>query len=179
MKSFEKSKENELAALPVKSEPNLGFLTKSLPHSIVTKLGKNSWRVSWQRTMEQLQAIFSPSRLAYRSDPAFYEDPWLTLLRSEVEVEGVLYTVVLECTFSEADDAALSPFLNIAATFGMASGRSRFPIQSTLQWGTYNRTIRISEEGRARFPDIPFIVIFDNENKNINAGLNLTVEPAM
>jgi len=135
-----------------------------------------NWHISWLRTIDQLRTIFSPSRLAYRSDPNLYEDPWFMLLRSDVEVEGVSYSVLLECTFSEEDKEALTPFLNVAVTVERTSVQARFPIRSSLQWGIYKESIQITEEGRVRFPDIPLPAIFDKENKNVSAELDLIIE---
>lgn len=178
IESIEVATQNKSIALPDVSNLKLGFLAKLATKPTITKV-REKWRVIWQRTIEQLQVILSPSQLAYRSDTISFEDPWFTLMRSEIEVEEAIYTIALECTLSEQDNSALSPLLNLAVTLGMADTRTRFPVLSTLQWGTYHQTISIQGEGRARFPDIPFSTIFDSKNENITAELKLTIEPAM
>lgn len=177
LESIEEAKQDQSISLPAAPRGKLVFLTNLSADPTITKM-RDKWRIIWQRTIEQLQAVLAPSQLAYRSDPITFEDPWFTLMRSETEVEGAIYTIALECTLSEHDNSALSPLLNIAVTLKMADTQTRFPVLSTLQWGTYNQTINILEEGRARFPDIPFSMIFDRSNENIAAELNLIIEPA-
>ena len=176
VESIEDEKEKGLTVLPEMPKANLTFLTDLPPKSIVARLDENRFRINWQRTVEQLQAIFSPPELAYRSDPSLFEDPWFTLIREEIEVGEALYTVALECTLAGDTDEALSAFLNIAVTLETTTGQSYFPIQATLQWGAYDENLSITEEGRARFPDIPFISIFDNEYQSVKSDLNLTLD---
>jgi hypothetical protein len=178
LESIESSEDKELISSPSKSSKKLSFLKEWEPQATIAKLG-NKWRASWQQRIEQLQSIISLVQLATRSDPMIYEDPWITILRSETEIEKVKYTIFLECTLSKKDEEALSPFLNVAVTLGTDPKPSYFPIRSTLQWGTYEETIDILEEGRAKFPDIPFKLIFDEEIKHINAELRLTIESGM
>ncbi len=178
MESIELEEINELVVMPGPSSPNLGFLTNKPAQPTLSKLD-DKWQISWLRTIDQLRSIFSPVKLAYRSDPAMFEDPWFTLLRDEIEVNGIMYSVVLECTFSEDEETALSPFLNIAVTVGATKGRPHFPVQTSLQWGAYDESLQIHKEGRAKFPDIPFKAVFDKEKENIKAELNLTIRPPL
>ncbi len=176
LESIELSEKKELISSTSKSATKLSFLKALEPQPIIAELD-NKWRASWQQTIEQLQFIISPTQLATRSHSMIYEDPWITILRSEAEIEEVIYTIFLECTLSKNDEEALSPYLNVAVTLGTAPKPSYFPIRSTLHWGTYEEVIEILEEGRAKFPDIPFKVIFDEEIEHINVGLSLTIEP--
>lgn len=153
------------------------FLTASSSKPVMARLG-DQWRIGWQRTVEQLQSVFSLSELAYRSDPDVVEDSWFVLLRDEVEIDGLLYAVTLECTFAGEDTEALVPFLNMAVTVGIDAGikQPQFPIRTSLQWGSYKETLQITEEGRTRFPNISLPVLFDKENEHVTAELNLTIE---
>ena len=178
LESIELAEKAELINLPEVPNSKLDFLTAPSLQPIITKR-KDKWQISWQRTIDQLQALFSPAQLVYRSDPTLYDDPWFTLLRGEVEIDGTLYAIALECTLSENDQESLSPFLKIAVTVESTTEEPQFPIQTSLQWGQYNGALRILEEGRARFPDIPFTMIFDEDNKNIIAELNLILEPVI
>jgi len=155
---------------------DLNFLTEQSSQPVIARL-QNHWMIRWQRTIDFLQAKFSPFQPAYRVDLTLSEDLWLILLREEIEIQDLLYTIVLECTFSEENEETLSPFLNVAVTIGGPTKQSPFPIQASLEWGTYKETLRINEEGRARFPDIPFQTIFDEEQKSITAELHLTLHP--
>jgi hypothetical protein len=140
------------------------------------KLGADKWRVIWRQSIEQLQSAFSPPELAYRSDPSLFEDPWITLLRGDIEVAGSLYTVMLDCSLAEETDAALAVSFNLAVTLETPVNLPQSPLEATLQWGVYNETLIISEEGRTRFPDIPLPTILDEEQQNVKAELSLTLE---
>jgi hypothetical protein len=168
--------ENEYASWPEFARPSLAFLSNQKPKSIVERFGKNQWRVTLQQSIEQLQAIFSPPELAYRSDPSLYEDPWLTLLRGEIEVAGCLYTILLECSLAEEIDDALALSLNIAVTLEAATDLPQTPLYATLQWGSYDESLPISEEGRTRFPYVSLPAILDEDQQKVKADLYLILE---
>ena len=104
------------------------------------------------------------------------DDPWLLLLQGETEVNEILYSVQLECTFSEITDNAFSTFLSVAITLGTAVSKPFFPINATLHWGEYTETLLITEQGRVKFPDIPFSTAYDEKQKLVKSELNLTLE---
>ena len=166
---------HQLLPIPNSKKASLTFLTNSPTQSALEILEEHKWRTTWQRTLEQIQAIFSPPELAYRADPSLYEDSWFTLLRDEIDVEGTIYTVALECTLA-GDVNAISTYLSLAVTLGTASSKPNFPLQARLQWGGYQKSVRIAEEGRAKFPDIPLNIILDDNHQSIKSGLSLTLE---
>jgi hypothetical protein len=176
LESMEKEEKFELTAVPEFSKPSMAFLINQKPKSIVEKFGKNQWRITLQQTIDQLRAIFSPPELVYRSDPNLYEDPWLTLLRGEIEIAGSIYTVLLECSLAEEVDNALAVSINIAVSFESSSDLSQPPLYATLQWGSYDETLTISEEGRSRFPYISLPAIVDEGQQLVKADLNLILE---
>lgn len=155
---------------------DLSFLNRPTPPPVVEMSGQDTWRVVWRRTVEQLQGIFSPPELAYRADPDLFEDPWFTIVKEEIEIEKSLCAIALECTLSGDMDNALSTFLNFAITFGSPVPASQFPIRANLAWGQYNETVSVSAEGRVRFPDIPFALIYDDQSQKIKSDLNLALE---
>jgi hypothetical protein len=173
--SIENEKQSETVVLPLLSKPALTFLSQRPQQPAIIKLGAAKWRTIWRQSIEQLQTVFSPPELAYRSDPSLYEDPWITLLRDDVEVAGSQYTVVLECSPAETDDALAVSF-NIAVTLEIPIESTQIPLEATLQWGSYNETIAISEEGRSKFPDVPLATILDEGLQNVKAELSLTLE---
>jgi hypothetical protein len=79
--------------LPSSSAVNIDFLSALSLRPSLEVISRENWKVQWKRTIAQLQAIFSPAELAYRSDPSLYDDPWFTLLRDEFEVEGEAVSV--------------------------------------------------------------------------------------
>jgi hypothetical protein len=155
---------------------DLSFLNRQTSRPAFEVLERNHWRFVWQRTMAQLQGIFSPSELAYRADPSLLEDPWFTIVKEEVEIEKSLCAVALECTLSGDTENALSTFLNFAMTFGSNIPLAQLPIRANLQWGQYDETVWVSAEGRVKFPDIPFVCIYDDQSQKIKCDLNLALE---
>lgn len=150
------------------------LINKLLNQPIVKTHGKDGWQVSWQRTIEQLQRIFSPSKLAYRSDANPFETPTFMLLKEEVIVQGLSYEVTLTFKFSQDNLNALSVFLIIVSFEDKA--KNSFPLAATLSWGSYSQTIQVIEQGLSQFPDLVFTSSFDEEGKTIRSDLNLTIE---
>jgi hypothetical protein len=151
------------------------FLTNKAVQLYVEQTHGDKWRITLKQTIEQLKQIFSPPDLAYRSDPASLEDTWFTLLRGEVEVSGNNYAVLLECSLAEEPEEALALTLNIAVTIG-APQNLDFPLVSTLQWGDYQETIQVPEEGRKNFPNIPLSSIYDDQRIEIREDITLFIE---
>jgi hypothetical protein len=177
LESIEAEKQGEMVALPSGDKPNLAFLTRKSQQPGIHKLDRDRWQIILQKTIQQLQDIFSGGpALAYRSDANLFDDSWFTLARGEVELEGTSYSILLECGISKETEEALSAFLNIAMTLETANASLPTPIHVTLQWGKYSETLTIAKEGRTRFPDIPFSDSFDAQDQKIIAGLDLILE---
>lgn len=176
--SIEAEQAHQQFPMPDPKKAGLTFLASQRIRPILELREAHQWRTIWQATLEQIQAVFSPSELAYRSDPVLFEDPWFPLLRDEIEVEGSTYAIALECTLAGNAGESLSAYLNLAVTLGTTTDRQNFPIQASLQWGDYQENILLTEEGRARFPDIPLSEIMDESLQNIKSGLNLILETA-
>ncbi len=175
LESIEVERTHSLIPLPKVSKSSLAFLAGRAPLPILEVFDKNNWRSTWRSTLEQIRTVFSPSELVYRTDPSQLEDPWFTLLRDEIETDGVIYTVALECTLSDQTENGLSIFLNLAVTLEALANQPHFPLQATLNWGEYKESVLIAEQGRARFPDIPLVTVTDEENQNIKSGLSLSL----
>ncbi len=176
LESVEAERAHQMIPLPKTPKTDLSFLLDRTPQPLVEILNDHKWRGTWRRTLEQIQAIFSPPELAYRADPTQFEDPWFTLLRDELEASGAVYTVALECTLSSQTDEAISAFLNLAVTLSSDPKSAWFPLQAVLHWGAYTESIIVPEEGRTRFPDIPLTAIMDIEHEEIRSGLSLILE---
>jgi hypothetical protein len=176
LEAIETERAGEMPPMPTAGKPDLSFLTKQTSTAMIETPAPHKWRAVWQRSLEQIQAVFSPPELAYRADSDLIEDPWYTLLRDEITTAGVTYTIALDCTLSSETENAFSTFLNLAVTIGTPAEPAPFPIRARLQWGDYQESVLITEEGRARFPDIPLHNIFDPALRKLQAGLNLTIE---
>lgn len=153
-------------------KPSLAFLTNKPVQPDIERLDENRWKIKWQQTIEQLQSMFFSPDLATVRD-ASMDDAWFTVLRGETDFQGALYLVILECGVSGDTDNALSAYLSIAVTLKSTTPHQQFPIRATLRWGKYSETLEIVEEGRVRFPDIPYTVAFNEEYKNIASEMNL------
>ena len=173
--SVEKGQHGEPVALSAETEPVLDFLTSQSRETPLVISGPSQWRIIWRQTVEQLSSIFSPPELAYRSDPSLFDDPWFTLLRGETEVDGSLYTVLLECTLAEDTEEALELSLNIAVTPERATNTPQLQLSANLEWGAFTDTLAIAEEGRIRFSNIPLAAVLDEERKYVKEELTLTI----
>ena len=174
--SMENEAQMEAIVLPLPIKPALNFLSHQDQQPAIIKLGAAKWRTIWRQSIEQLQSIFSPPELAYRSDPSLFDDPWITLLRGEIEADGSIYTVMLDCSLAEETDEALTVSFTLAVTVETTRDLPQTPVEATLQWGVYNQSLVIYEEGRTRFPDISLDTILDEEQQNVIAELSLTLE---
>ncbi len=177
LESVEAENASELVPLPAQTKPTLDFLKLQSPAPIVESASQTTWHAVWQRSLEQLQAIFSPPRLAYRADPLM-EDSWFTLLREELITSTTTYEFALECSLAAERENALAASINLAVTLGSPDMQSQFPLRAHLQWGEYDEIIELLEEGRMKFPDIPLTMIFDSATQEIHAGLSFTLESA-
>lgn len=167
----------ELTPIPA-PETRLDFLTSQPSAPKITVLDEKQWSLNWQRSLEQLQAIFSPPELAYRAGQSLIEEPWFTLLRDEVTVSGSAYTIILDCTPVEDEENTLAVYVSLAVTPGISREPAKFPLRARLIWGEYQQDVLIPAEGRVRFPNILFDTIFDPALENLKAGLSLTLETA-
>jgi hypothetical protein len=179
LESIEAERAGELVPLPGAASRSLDFLASQTSAPAVEMLEKENWRLTWRRSLEQIQAVFSPRELAYRADLSLIEDPWFTLVREEMAAAGSNFAVALECTISKDQEQALSTFLNLAVTLGSAPEPVQFPLRASLSWGAYNESVLVAEEGRARFPDILLSDIFDPSQGQVQAGLSLTLETTL
>jgi len=175
IESVEKGQE-----LPTSLAINVDFLSSLSLRPSLEVINKENWKVQWKRTIAQLQAIFSPAELAYRSDPSLYEDPWFTLLRDEFEVEGEAVSVVLDGTLSEKDDDSIEVLLKVAL-IDMATEEEIIPnLKGVLHWGEYQGETQISAGRGGVFPPLTISTILDSSRENVIAELQLDLvkEPA-
>ena len=175
--SIEAERDGKLLPIPA-PETRLDFLTSQPPApKIIHKDGEN-WSVLWQRPLELIQAIFSPPEMAYRAEQSLIEDPWIMLLREEIQVSGSTYSIALDCIPAEEEENALAVFLSLAVSPGALGDSAKFPLHASLRWGGYQQNVMIPAEGRTRFPNISFDKIFDQSTGNLTDGLSLNLETA-
>jgi hypothetical protein len=177
LEAVEAERAGEMMPLPGSPDTNLDFLTRQ-PSAPVMETFGGRWRATWQRSLEQIQAVFSPPQLVFRADPMI-EEPWFTLLREEITAAGAVIAIELDCSLSPDLDNALAAHLTLAVTLTPSFESARFPLRAVLQWGEYRESMLVAEEGRARFPDIPLVKIFDPSLETLQAGLSLTLETTL
>lgn len=177
LEMLEAGKAGELIPLPAGERPRLGFLQKKTPRPAFPDAP--SWKITLNRTIQDLKSIFSPPQLAYRADANLFEENWFTILRDDIELGGSSYSVLLECGISKETEDALSATLNIAISMEKLPSAVAFPVSATLRWGEYSATLTLPDEGRVRFPDIPFYATFDPQNQEIISGLDLVLETSL
>ncbi len=166
------------SAFPQDNAADLSFLNQPADRPLMENSSAEQWRITWQRSIDYLQSIFSPPELAYRMDSSLYEDPWVTLLRGETRVNDHLYSVLLDCSLAQDSDNSLAVNLSLAVSGEADPQQSQVPLRASLNWGGYDETILMNNEGRVRFPDIPLGAIFDEAREKVTAELNLTLETA-
>jgi hypothetical protein len=175
--SLEAERDGDLIPMPA-PDTRLDFLTSQPPAPNVIHLDEENWKVLWLRPLAQIQAIFSPPELVYRAEQSLIEEPWVTLLREEIQVSGNTYSVTLECTPVEEEENALAVFVSLAVTPDVSREPVKFPLRARLAWGAYQEEMMIPAEGRTRCPNISFDTIFDPATGNLTDGLSLTLETA-
>jgi len=168
---MEHTKAGTLAPLPGPPSRDLSFLQKARSKPIIEQNSWQEWRVTWQRTVKQLQHFFPSPELVYRGEDDWSEDVWIPLLRDEVQLNDLTLHVVLEA--NEGDDAVYLPSLRVVPV----SDESNLPfIQATLQWGDYQEKVTVDARGRAAFPPLPLTTIYDPVLNLYTADLQLSLE---
>src|SRR5215204_3272689 len=79
LEAFEAERAGQLTPLPEASKTSLSFLNEPPAVPLLESVSPDHWRATWQKSLEQIRAIFSPPQLAYRADISEIEDPWFTL----------------------------------------------------------------------------------------------------
>lgn len=131
------------------------------------------WRVVWQRTAAQLQAIFMPPPAAQpsRADTADTQDETFILLHSESEVEHIFAQITLTAGRKLEDETHLHLTLFVESFFP-------YHFQASLTWGHYQETISLTANIPAVFSPVPLSTILSEDGETFVSGLDLSLEPA-
>lgn len=165
---LEADQANALETLPEPARGDLLFLMDG-------KQKKTDWKFEWKRSIEQLQEIFSPPQLAYRSASTLGGEEEICLLQEEYFANEFRYSVTVDCVLSEAPEAGLLLWISINTYLNNTVVDSRPAIQATLRWGDYEETIRIATDGRLPLPPVPIHAAFDRSLEQIKSALELTI----
>jgi hypothetical protein len=177
LESVQNDHDGNFVALPNPAAVHFDLRDAASSRPTLVERSDHSWQIGWQRTIEQLQRIFSPSELVYRSEPALFDGPRFILLQDEVVVGDATFEIRLECRPSLQFDDLLSVFLT--TTIENSALEPQFPVRVLLVWGSYRASMTLVEQGRVQLPDIPVIDIFDQAKKSVNADLSLTIETTL
>lgn len=158
----------ELCSFPV-THADLGFLHKG---SAAPQSAKTDWKVTLERTAEQLMPIFFAPQANTRGTLNTLE-PFYTLLRSEFMLDQTTYSLIIEGAWHDRRDDALILFINLATSHG-----DFHPLHALLKWGDYTSEMTLNSEGRVRIEDLPFKAVFNENLEKIAANMQLTLTAA-
>lgn len=165
---------------PAPSAPSivdkLPFLATLPPHRTFKAL-TGPWRLTWQQTIAQLNAVFlsRTAEPAYRSD-MYMEDPWYILLRDSIDLSNTSLNIFLEAAQQgekpEELQLALALAIHAPPTEPLPS------LKATLTWGSYHEQTVITTPSRINFPPVPLTQILNEPMTSFLSDLHLSLETA-
>jgi len=175
-----KSKTGELEPLPVRPNRDLDFLHTVPPTYTIELTPTKKWRITWVQVAEQLQHLFlSPalsSEAIYRADVNHLEETPFKLFRSNVDLNGESVVALLEALQPIATPDILQLSLTVALIGAQDEESFLQKLIAHLQWGTYDESARVSQKGKAVFPDLPISMILHKGGTQIGSNLRLTLK---
>jgi len=163
----------DLSPLSSHSSANLSFLERAIskPPEIITSVSKR-WEAVWQLISEQLDQIFMPSALVYRSTQPLLDVDSTILIYNEFEAGDQTWQATLEALTHPDTPEQVELFLSIATEL------EPFPLfQATVQWGNYRQTAVLDNFGRVHFPPFAVERILNEEKTAVSANLHLRLHP--
>ncbi len=161
--------------LPRSSLPfvNLSFLERAIskPPDIITSLSRQ-WEAVWQLVSDELDQIFMPSALVYRSAGLLLDVDSTILLYNEFEAGGETWQATLEALAQPDAPGQVELFLSVS-TEQEPSPR----LQATVWWGDYQQTAVLDSFGRVHFPPFGVERILDEEKTAVSQNLHLQLHP--
>jgi hypothetical protein len=132
----------------------------------------SGWPLFFSQTQSQLMNVFFPTQVVYRSAENLEGVLVYSLLRKDFVLDGSIYTVLINGTLAENDEALIT---NLSLASSNDSVISAFPVQASLRWGNYAAEITLCEAGKYPFPSIPLSKIFNDDLTQIKGDLYLTL----
>ena len=163
------------ASLKDLESTDLEFLNSSTSPAKTEQTHPDAWRVHWLRTIRQLQDIIAPSALVSREDVVAFDDFWVTFLRDEVEIRDLIVAVVLEGVLNESAEQ-LDLVLKVAVSDSASHTERKPNLRASLNWGEYDYTARIEENGVFSFPALELDSVFNIQKGAIIVGFELILE---
>jgi hypothetical protein len=178
-----RSRADELLPLPQPASQDLSFLRARSSEPRIERTTNGRWRILWQRTIADIQAIlFQPRTLLnplFRSAADQVEDPWFTLVNGEVEIDEKRISVLLQATQQVERPHLLQPFLTVGvlSLTGDEDLNLTPPLRANVQWGRYSQGVLIDKNGQATFAAVPFSAVLAEGHQLVKSHLYLTLEP--
>jgi hypothetical protein len=167
----------DLISLNSSAEPSTRdpyLLNTKLNFSFLQKIQArvSGWPLFLSQTQSQLMSVFFPAQAVYRSVENLGEIPVYSLLRKDFILDGIIYTVLIDGTLAEKDEALIA---NLSLATSNDSNISVFPVQAALRWGDYAAEISVPKAGKQTFPGIPLSKVFNDDLSQVKGDLYLTL----
>ena len=172
---LEKDSANRLVEPPKTATKTLPFLQKTVePQPTIVQTAANKWKASWHLLQWQLDQLFAPPELAYRSSFDF-DDEGIILLRSQFEASGQLFDMFLEAV--RRPDRPSDVYLHLSTAMMDSANHATLPrLNAHLSWGEHHQTAAVDRFGRAQFDPFPIQSLISAEDESFAADLELTLE---
>lgn len=178
---LQRSRSDELLSLPQAASQNLSFLRARSSEPRIEKVANGRWRVLWQRTIADMQAILFQPRASlsplFRSAASQVEDPWFTLVNGEAEVDEKRISVLLQATQEVERPHTLQLFLTVGILSLTDDEDVVMPLRANLSWGRYRQGVLVQEDGQASFSAVPFTAVLAEGHQSVKGHLYLAIEP--
>jgi hypothetical protein len=176
-----RSQADELLPLPQAASQDLSFLRARSSEPRVERAANGRWRILWQRTIADIQAILFQPRTSlsplFRSAATQVEDPWFTLVNSEVDIEEQRISVLLQATQEVERPRVLPLFLTVGVLSVTDDEDVNLPLRANLRWGRYGQGVLVDKNGQANFSPVPFSAVLAEGHQSVKGHLYLTLEP--
>jgi hypothetical protein len=168
---LEQSRAGELPEYLGPANVDLSFLQKVISKPTIRKTLNDKWQMVWKRSVEQLQNMFyiaslQPGEL-FRSDDSYFEESYINILHSQVEVDERELEVRLDALQTLTEPENLDLMLAIFAPEDV-----ELRLEAKISWGDYQHTAEVNKYGLAKFPPLKRSQVYSASGK-LTHGLEL------
>lgn len=175
---LERSRNNSLEPLPTAPNRNLDFLKEATCRPSIEMPRPRQWRLRWQLSVEQLRRAFNAPEPVMRDGDDLWQEKWLTLFRSEVEVAAEKLVVSLAAVQRIDQTGELTLNISVTSHSSGQSSTTLLPLQAEVQWGDYAATAVIADQSPTVFPTLPLTAVTDASGQLLAGDLHLKLETA-
>ena len=155
--------------------PNLDFLGLKSPQAVI-EIRATGWQAVWRLTARTLTELFSPEPEALLRSGELLEDPWIVLIRNEIEVPTGSLLVNLEVTQNIHQPDILIAMISLFNRDSDAIPPP--PVEASLVWKDYHQTVTLSAAGPDRFPDVSLQDVYDSVSGSFSGDMIFTLTDA-